>query len=168
MGLPMEKRYDSIYCFFTNTDMKQQNEKQGFRSELILNVYGIHLRKVAGSLADWGKHIGALALCMAVVSSLIFTLFIHSDCDPLYQTEHALSFWASGEDLSMKTDKNGKPKLVALFSDLEWGPKACGWSQATSRLTAEQWRQITAEATICGNMLPQDEASGDNIPDVDP
>jgi len=68
----------------------------------------------------------------------------------------------------MKTDKNGKPKLVALFSDLEWGPKVHRWSQAISRLTAEQWRQITAEATICGNMLPQDEASGDDIPDVDP
>src|SRR5260370_42612765 len=61
--------------------------------------------------------------------------------------ERALSFWASGDDRSMKTEDDGRPKLAALFGELEWGPKACGWSQSTSRLTSEQWRMITAEAT---------------------
>ena len=70
--------------------------------------------------------------------------------------------------MSMKMDENGKHKLAALFGEMEWGPKARGWSQATSRLTAEQWRAITAEATIRSKKLPQDEANGDDATEVDP
>ena len=67
----------------------------------------------------------------------------------------------------MKTDENGKRKLAALFREMEWGPKARGWSQSTNRLSAEQWRAIAAEATMFGNKLPQDDASED-APEVDP
>ena len=65
-------------------------------------------------------------------------------------------------------DKNGKRKLAALFGEVEWGPKACGWSQATSRLTTEQWRLITAEATICSKRLPQDKANSEESLEIDP
>ena len=64
-------------------------------------------------------------------------------------------------------DENGKRKLAALFGEMEWGPKAHGWSQSTSRLTPDQWRLITTDATACGKKLPQDEANGDDIPEVD-
>ena len=68
----------------------------------------------------------------------------------------------------MKTDDNGRCKLVALFGEMEWGPKARGWSQATSRLNADPWRLITSEATVCGKKLPQDEDYGEDAPDVNP
>jgi|SRR6267154_3221308 len=84
---------------------------------------------------------------------------------PLYQTERALAFWASGDDMSMKLDENGKCKSAAPFSEVEWGPKARGWSESTRRLTPEQWRAITAEATLRSKKLPQDEARDD--PEVD-
>jgi hypothetical protein len=74
MALPMQKRYDCIQCANGNTDIILQNQKQGFCSELILNVYGIHLRKVAGAFAEYGEHTGALVLCTAAVSVLFFTL----------------------------------------------------------------------------------------------
>jgi hypothetical protein len=70
--------------------------------------------------------------------------------------------------MSMKVDKNGKRKLAAPFGEMEWGPKARGWSQSTSRLSPEQWRAITAEATVRSKKLPQDEANGEDAPDVDP
>jgi hypothetical protein len=56
------------------------------------------------------------------------------------------------------------------FGEMEWGPKARGWSQSTSRLTVEQWRAITAEATIRSKKLPQDDANGKDAPGevVDP
>jgi len=44
---------------------------------------------------------------------------------PLYQTKHILAFWASGKDISMKMNKNGKQKLAALFGEMEWELKAC-------------------------------------------
>lgn len=100
--------------------------------------------------------------------SLLFELLKHAKHLPLYQTERALSFWASGEDMSMKMDENGKRKLAALFGEMEWGPKARGWAQSTSRLTPEQWRSITTEATARGKKLPQDEANGEDIPEGDP
>jgi hypothetical protein len=34
-------------------------------------------------------------------------------------------------------DENGRCKLSALFGKMEWGPKAHGWSQTTSRLNAD-------------------------------
>lgn len=64
--------------------------------------------------------------------------------------------------------ENGKCKLVALFGELEWGPRARAWSQSTIRLTGEQWRSITAEATARSKKLPQDEANGEDNPEVDP
>ena len=88
---------------------------------------------------------------------------------PSYQTEHAFVFWATSDDLSMKLDDNGKCRLAMPFGEMEWGPKARGWSQSTTRLTVEQWRAITAEATICSKKLPQDEANGKDAPaEVDP
>jgi hypothetical protein len=53
----------------------------------------------------------------------------------------------------MKMDNNGMHKLSALFGEMEWGPKACSWSQSMSRLSAEQWRIITVKATACSNKL---------------
>ena len=70
--------------------------------------------------------------------------------------------------MSMKMDKNGKRKLAAPFGEIEWGPKARGWSQATSRLSSEQWKAITAEATVRSKKLPQDDANGEDTMDVDP
>ena len=70
--------------------------------------------------------------------------------------------------MSMKMDENGKRKLAALFGEMEWGPKARRWSQSTSRLTAEQWRAITAEATIHSKKLLQDDANADEAGEVDP
>jgi hypothetical protein len=95
-------------------------------------------------------------------------LLNHAKRLPLYQTEHALAFWSSGDDMSMKLDENGKCKLAALFGEMEWGPKARGWSMSTTRLTAEQWKVITAEATIRSKKLPQDEAVGKDALEVDP
>jgi hypothetical protein len=46
-----------------------QNQKQGFQSEMILNMYTIHLKKIAGCAATYGEQIGALALCTAVVGA---------------------------------------------------------------------------------------------------
>lgn len=145
-----------------------QTQKQGFRSELILDVYAIHLKKVVGAAITYGEQIGALALCTAAVSGLHSMLLNHIKCFPICQTERALGFWASGDDMSTKMDENGKRKLAALFGEMEWGPKARGWSQSTSRLTTEQWRLITAEATIRSKKLPQDEANGEESPEVDP
>lgn len=155
-------------CFTNNTDIDLQNQKQGFRSDLILNVYAIHLKKVAGAAATYGDQYGALALCTAAVSVARFLLLNHTKHFPLYQTERALSFWASGEDMSMKTDENGKRKLAALFGEMEWGSKARGWAQSTSRLDLEQWMVIDAEATARVKKLAQDEAAGEDTPGVDP
>ena len=160
--------YERIFCFTGGTDIDLQNQKQGFQSDLILNVYTIHLKKVAGAAATYGEQYGALALCTAAVSVLHFMLLNHANRLPFYQTERALAFWSSGKDMSMKMDENRKHKLAVLFGEMEWGPKAHGWSQATSRLTAEQWRVITAEATIHSKKLPQDEANGDDAAEVDP
>jgi hypothetical protein len=156
------------FPFYYSTNIDLQNQKQGFQSDLILNMYAIHLKKVAGAAATYGEQHGALALCTAAVSALYFTLLNHAKCFPLYQTERALTFWASGDDLSMKMDENGKRKLAALFGETEWGQKARGWSQSTNRLTAEQWKAITAEATVRSKKLPQDEAIGEDATEVDP
>jgi len=67
----------------------------------------------------------------------------------------------------MKMDDNGKCKLATLFGKMEWGPKAYGWSQLTYKLTAEKWKLITAEVTLHGKKLPQDEANGEDM-EVDP
>ena len=80
-----------------------------------------------------------------------------------YQTERALSFWSSGEDMSVKLDDNGKQKLTGIFGELEWGTKTHAWSQSTCRLTAEMWKVITAEATLRSKKLPQDEAYGEDM-----
>ncbi len=68
----------------------------------------------------------------------------------------------------MKTEDDGRPKLAALFGELEWGPKARGWSQSTSRLTSEQWRMITAEATARSKKLIQSKAYSEETGEVDP
>jgi hypothetical protein len=68
----------------------------------------------------------------------------------------------------MKMDENGKRKLAAQFGEMEWGPKARGWSQAASRLSIEQWRLIDAEATMRSKKLPQDEANGEDGSKIDP
>jgi len=70
----MQKRYEIIFYFTGNTDIDWQNQKQGFRSDLILNVYAIHLKKVAGAAATYGEQHGALALCTAAISVLHFML----------------------------------------------------------------------------------------------
>ena len=68
----------------------------------------------------------------------------------------------------MKMDENGRRKLAAQFGEMEWGPKARGWSQSTKRLSAEQWRLIDADATVRSKKLPQDEANGEDGSEVDP
>lgn len=102
----------------------------------------------------------------------MFNIFYHviAKCFPPYQTERALAFWASGDDMSMRADENGKRKLAAPFGEMEWGAKVRAFSQSTSRLTVEQWRAITAEATACSKKLLHSgpEANGEDIVDVDP
>ena len=73
----MRKRYglELVFCWYT--DIILQNQKEVFRSELILNVYAIHLRKVAGAPVTYGEHYGALALCTTAVSHLVFMPFTH-------------------------------------------------------------------------------------------
>jgi hypothetical protein len=63
----MQKRYKCHYGFTSHTDFNLQNQKQGFRSEVILNVYAIHLKKVARAAAIYGEQFGALVLCTATV-----------------------------------------------------------------------------------------------------
>ena len=70
--------------------------------------------------------------------------------------------------MSIRTDENGRRKLSAPFSEIEWGTKARGWSQSTKRLALEHWIPIVAEATARGKKLPQDEANGEANSDVDP
>ena len=70
-----------------------------------------------------------------------------------YQTEHALGFWASGKDLSMKMDNNRKSRVAVPFSDMEWGAKTRRWALSTMRLNIERWSIITAEATVCSKKL---------------
>ena len=65
-------------------------------------------------------------------------------------------------------DDNGKRRLTAPFGEMEWGRRARGWSQSIARLTAEQWKVITAEATIHSKKLPQDETNGEDASEVDP
>ena len=48
---------------YGNTDTDLQGHKQGFWSEIILDVYAIHLKKVDGSWVNYGNQVGALALC---------------------------------------------------------------------------------------------------------
>jgi hypothetical protein len=69
VGVCME--FGIIQC---SAHINLQPQRQGFRSELILNVYAIHLKKVAGSVATYGDQFGALALCTAAVSVQHFTL----------------------------------------------------------------------------------------------
>jgi hypothetical protein len=68
----------------------------------------------------------------------------------------------------MTTDESGRRRLAAQFGEMEWGSKSRGWSQSTSRLNAEQWRLIDAEATIRSKKLPQDDANGEEGSEVDP
>jgi hypothetical protein len=70
--------------------------------------------------------------------------------------------------MSMKVADNGRSKLSALFGEMEWGPKARGWSQSTSRLSAEQWRIITAEATARSNKLAQGDPNSEDNGEIDP
>lgn len=132
-------------------------------------MYAIHVKKTAGALATYGYEYGALALCTTAVSVFLFTLLNHChDNLFLYQTERALSFWETGEDLSTKTDEKGKRKVASSFGESEWGSKARAWSQATKRLDFEQWRVIGSKATIFGHLYPQDEPNGEDNDDVDP
>jgi len=54
----------------SNTDVDLQHHKQGFRSEIVLNVFAIHLKKVSGCAIVYGEQFGALALCTATVGVL--------------------------------------------------------------------------------------------------
>ena len=150
----------------SNTDVGFQYYRGAFRSDLFLDVYAIHVKKVAGAAATYGKECGALALCAAAVSPPF--AFLDLSLTLLCQIERALSFWASGENRSMKTTESGKRKLVSAFSETEWGAKARAWSGYTERLEVEQWRIITSEATARANLLPQDEANGEMNEETDP
>ncbi len=131
-------------------------------------MYAIHLKKVTGAAATYGKQYGALALCTAAVTILHFMLLIHAKCFLLYQIERALGFWASGEDMSIKMDDNGKHKLASLFGELEWGRKAHGWSQSTKWLALGQWMLVELEAIAREKKLPQNEANGKDNSEVNP
>jgi hypothetical protein len=111
---------------------------------------------------------GSRAVCRCSESSIRFLGFIINSLTLLCQIERALSFWASGENRSMKTTESGKRKLVSAFSETEWGAKARAWSGSTERLEVEQWRIITSEATARANLLPQDEANGEMNEETDP
>ncbi len=67
-GAPNAEAVCLVYFFTGNTDIAVQNQKQGFRSELILSVFAIHLKKVADAPATYGYEYGALVLCTAAVS----------------------------------------------------------------------------------------------------
>ena len=69
--------------------------------------------------------------------------------------------------MSTKMDDNDRWKLAALFGETEWGPKTCGWSQLTSRLSNEQWMAVTTEATARVKGLPQDEPNDKDSQEVD-
>ena len=131
-------------------------------------MYAVHLKKIAGSAIDYGDQKGALALCAAAVSvcNLCYLMTLISSL--FYQTERALGFWASGEDLSMKMDDNGKSRVAVPFSDMEWGAKTRGWALSTMRLNIEKWSIITAEATIRSKKLLQDEANSEGALEEDP
>jgi len=68
----------------------------------------------------------------------------------------------------MKIDENGKRKLAAPFCEMEWGSRARSYSSSAKRLEVEQWRLVISEATIRGNLLPQDDANGDDGQETDP
>jgi hypothetical protein len=69
-----------------------QNQKQGFRSEMILNVYAIHLKKIAGCAATYGEQIGALALCTAAVSAYNLCYLIMLSASPSTRQSTHLRF----------------------------------------------------------------------------
>src|SRR5260370_33040833 len=111
MVIHTRKRYDSIQCVISNTDIELQNNKQAFRSELLLNVYSIHLWKVSGADTEWGEPIGALTLCTtAVCFFFLFLLLYLSKHIHFHYPERARSFWMSSKNMSKKMD-NGKPKF---------------------------------------------------------
>jgi hypothetical protein len=68
----------------------------------------------------------------------------------------------------MKLDDNGKCRLSATFSEAEWGSKARGWAESTTRLTSDQWKAITTDAMARTKKLLLYEAGGEDTPDVDP
>jgi hypothetical protein len=61
----------------------------------------------------------------------------------------------------MKIDDNGKRKLAGSFCEMEWGGRACAWAESAQCLEGEQYRAIVAEATVRGNVLPQDDGNED-------
>jgi hypothetical protein len=88
----MQKQYGYNICFPNDTHIDLQNQKQGFRSELILNVYAIHLKKVIGAAATYGEQCGALALCTAAVSTLLSILINHLIAFPFTRPSVHLHF----------------------------------------------------------------------------
>ena len=69
----------------------------------------------------------------------------------------------------MKFDKEKrKHKLAAPFGESEWGTRACAYSSSAKRLEIEQWRLLISEATVHANLLPQDEANGEDGQESDP
>ena len=98
-------------------------------------------------------------LCAAAVSVCNLCYLLTLITSLFYQTEHALRFWASDEDLSMKMDNNRKFRVAVPFSDMEWGVKTRRWALSTMRLNIERWSIIIAEATIRSKKLLQDEAN---------
>ena len=62
------------------------------------------------------------------------------------------------------------PEIFQSWSPLRPGQSQGFWAKLgrnSPRLTTEQWRLITAEATIHSKRLPQDEANSEESPEVD-
>ena len=62
-----------------NTNIDLQDHKQVFRSEIILSVFVIHLKKVARAAAMYGDQYEALALYTTAINVLLSSLFNHSN-----------------------------------------------------------------------------------------
>jgi hypothetical protein len=57
---------------------------------MLLNVYAMHLKKIAGSASTYGDQIGALALCTVAVSVLLFMQCDYANTSPfIRQSVHS-------------------------------------------------------------------------------
>ncbi|KAF8952644.1 hypothetical protein BDZ97DRAFT_1681027, partial [Flammula alnicola] len=122
--------FNKVFNFIYASPDAPAGERQGFQSDLILDIYAVHIKKTAASVKSYGAQVGAMGLCTAAM-------------------ERALSLWASGVNPA-ETLPEGK-KLPA-FGDNEWGPRARSWAQAATRLSAEDWEVINEEAFTRSNV----------------
>ncbi|EDR08654.1 uncharacterized protein LACBIDRAFT_297049 [Laccaria bicolor S238N-H82] len=123
------------------------NEKGGFKSDLILNLFAYHFKKTSNAPRSYGSQAGGLGLCTATM-------------------ERALFLWRFGVN-PIKDEKGNKKKNVTQFNDSDWGLKMRGWIKSASRLLPEDWAYIFEEANIHAglNGLVDDEDSVEGAAD---